>query len=86
MDTNKVITEKELFVNYALQVLPFFASKLSGKMLKRFDLFDDKELLKKELKELIYENSRDLMEIFKSYSDGIEMSFFHFNKPKNKES
>jgi len=84
MDANKILTEKQLFIDYALQIIPFYASKLSGKMLKRFDLFEDKEILKKELKELIYENSRDLSEIFKAYAEGIEMSIFAFNN-KNKE-
>ena len=84
MDTNKILTEKQLFIDYALQVIPFYASKLSGKMLKRFDLFEDKEILKKELKELIYENSRDLSEVFKAYGEGVEMSFFLFKQSKNK--
>lgn len=86
MDTNKILTEKELFSTYTASVLPFYASKLAGKLLKRFDLIQDREVLKSECKELIYEHFRDLKELIEAYSKGIEMSFFSFNKPQNKEN
>lgn len=86
MDQNKIPTEKELFSSYTSQVLPFYASKLCGKLLKRFDLFEDREILKKEIKELIYEHFRELKELIEAYGQGVEMSFFLFNKPQeNKE-
>lgn len=39
------------------------AQKLVGKCLKRFELTDDKELIKKEVKELLYEAMRDVRDI-----------------------
>jgi len=36
------------------------SQKIVGKCLKRFELTDDKELIKKEIKELIYESIRDI--------------------------
>ena len=36
------------------------AQKIVGKCLKRFELTDDKELIKKEIKELLYEAMRDV--------------------------
>ncbi len=41
-------------------ILESEAKKLVGKVCKRFELTDDKELIKKECKELIYESFRDI--------------------------
>ena len=42
-----------------------------GKILKRVDLFDDKETLKKEVKELIYEEYRALKALLEAHSNGL---------------
>ena len=42
-----------------------------GKILKRVDLFDDKETLKKEVKELIYEEYRALKALLETHSNGL---------------
>ena len=56
-----------------------WASALSGKMMKRFELTDDKELIKKEIKELLYENVRDLKLNIRAFSYGVK---FTKNTPK----
>lgn len=53
---------------------------LVGKVMKRFEILDDKEAIKKDVKELIYENHRDLKKIIKAFSLGIK---FITPKPKN---
>ena len=42
-----------------------------GKILKRIDIFDDKEVLKKEVKELIYEEYRALKALLEAHSNGV---------------
>lgn len=43
-------------------ILESEAKKLVGKICKRFELVDDKEIIKKECKELIYESFRDIID------------------------
>jgi len=42
-----------------------------GKILKRIDLFKDEETLKKEVKELIYEEYRSLKALLEAHSNGL---------------
>jgi len=42
-----------------------------GKILKRVDLFDDTNVLKKEIKELIYEEYRALKSLLEAHSNGL---------------
>jgi hypothetical protein len=69
---------KELLLTYLDEVISHESSKLVGKCLKRLEIIDDRETLKKELKELIYESSRELKDIFEAYSKGVEVSYFNF--------
>ena len=81
---------------YLDQVLAFESSKLVGKCMKRFEIIapeDDSnlvlqsliKLLKKEMKELIYESFRDLLDIMKAYDKGLENSYFKFTSKKEGE-
>jgi len=81
MDNSQVpITEKQQLLNYLEQVFSAEFPKLVGKVMKRFEILEDKEHLKKEIKELIYESSREMQDIFFSYSKGLEVSYFKFTK------
>ena len=42
-----------------------------GKILKRIDIFGDKETLKKEVKELVYEEYRTLKALLEAHSNGV---------------
>ena len=85
MDENKVPTEKELLLSYLDTVFSKEFAKLVGKLLKRIEILDDKEYLKKEIKELIYESSREMRDIFIAYSQGLEVSYFNLVPPKKSE-
>lgn len=58
MDNRLKIEESTL--NYICQKE---ASKIVGKCMKRFELSNDKEVIKSEIKELLYEFVRDLRDI-----------------------
>jgi hypothetical protein len=87
MEINKIPAEKKLFIDYLSRVIPFYSSKLVGKIFKRFDVIQDKEVLRLEIRELVYEHFRELKELVEAYGEGVEMSFFSFTKSetKNKE-
>jgi hypothetical protein len=80
MEENKMPSEKELLLSYLDTVFTKEFAKLVGKLLKRIEILDDKEYLKKEIKELIYESSREMRDIFLAYSAGLEVSYFSFVK------
>jgi hypothetical protein len=77
-------TEKQLLLSYLDEVLSSESSKLVGKLLKRVDIITDKEFLKKDIKELIYEQMREIRDIFIAYSNGIEVQYFNFKTNKEK--
>jgi hypothetical protein len=86
MEENKVPSEKEILLKYLDQVLSIFSQKLVGKLLKRHEIINDAETLKKETKELVYENFRDLRDVFEAYGQGLEMTQFIFKQKPSKEN
>jgi len=71
---------------YLEEIINFSASKLVGKVLKRFEIAQDREFIKKEAKELIYESFRDFRDILIAYDKGLEVSTFNFRKKGKKLS
>lgn len=56
------------------------AKTLVGKLMKRFEIIDDKEVLKKECKELVYEGFRYLNDMLKAYGTGQHFQWT-FDRP-----
>ena len=56
MENNNVILDLDLFKYLLTQE----SQRLVGKICKRFEISDDKEVIKKECKELIYEEFRNI--------------------------
>jgi len=65
---------------YLKQVEDLCSRSLVGKICKRFEIIDDKDILKKEVKELIYEGFRGFKELVEAYSTGVKF----ISKPKDK--
>jgi len=59
---------------YLDQITDEFAKCLVGKCMKRFELYDNKNQIKKAVKELIYENTRDLKVAIRAFSYGIKFN------------
>jgi len=76
MDNKLIIDEKLL--NFICQKE---ANKIVGKVCKRFELSDDKETIKKEIKELLYEFMRDLRDLLTI--NGKEA--IHLEKPNDRK-
>lgn len=58
--------------SYLKKVIDFTSSSLVGKLLKRFEILDDKQDVKKVCKELIYEEFRQLRDLIIGYDQGVE--------------
>lgn len=82
---NKIPSDKELIIEYLDSLFSTEGPKLVGKCLKRFEIIENRELLKKDIKELIYEEFRDLKEIAYAFGQGVELSRFRFVKPKKEQ-
>jgi hypothetical protein len=61
MDNRIKLTEETLN-----QIIDQEARKMVGIALKRFELIEDKEVLKKELKEVIYESFRNVRDMVRT--------------------
>ena len=66
-------------------ILDLEAQKTVGKVLKRFEIIDNKEILKKSIKELLYESFRDLRDILIALGRGLEPTVFKFKAKEKSE-
>lgn len=72
------ITEK-----YLEDSIKYVGSSLVGKLLKRFEILEDKNSIKAEAKELIYEEMRNFKNMLFAFNLGREVTVFEFKaKPK----
>ncbi len=89
-----ILTIKE---DYLKELIDYCSSSLVGKLMKRFEVFDDtnykeeskeawfRKTIKKEAKELIYESYRNFKELVISHDKGIDISIFSFKRPDSTE-
>lgn len=66
---------------YLKESVDYISSSLVGKLLKRFEILEDKNQIKAEAKELIYEEFRHLRDILLAFEKGREISIFKFKQP-----
>jgi len=77
--TNFIILDK----NELEDIIKLSSEKLVGKAMKRFEIIDNLPILKKNIKELIYEHYRDFKDLIDASSVGHSLSIYDF-KHKNK--
>ena len=65
------------------EVIDFSSKKAVGKIMKRFEIFDIDTPLKKEVRELIYENFRDMENLIVATGYGLGVTQFNFKKGKS---
>lgn len=61
------------------ELLNFHSSKTVGKVLKRLEISDNKEVIKTQIKEILYESHRDLRDLLIALNYGLEISIFNLN-------
>jgi hypothetical protein len=59
---------------YLDELMTEWTKCVMGQCMKRFELHNNDTVLKKEIKELIYENSRDLKVLIRSFSCGVKFN------------
>jgi hypothetical protein len=69
MDIKIILTESLLNLIFDQE-----SKKIVGKCMKRFELTDDKELIKKEIKELLYECLRDIKDMLLLNKESIKLT------------
>lgn len=57
---------------YLDQALKNTASSLVGEVMKRFEILENKEDIKSDTKELIYEKFRELKSVLKAFNYGVK--------------
>ena len=70
---------------YLKELIDFQSKKLVGKVLKRYEIVADRNSLKSETKELVYETFRDFYDLLESYTKGYEISIYKFKKENGTE-
>jgi hypothetical protein len=68
---------------YLDELISYTGKCLVGKMLKRFEIIDNKDIIKADAKELIYEEFRHLRDLIKSHNKGLNLNFFEFKTKEN---
>jgi hypothetical protein len=72
------ISEKDL-----QELIEFSSKKLVGKVMKRFDLYGESNVLKSEVKELVYEGIRDFKDLLIATSYGMGLTQINFKGREN---
>lgn len=70
---------------YLKESVDYISSSLVGKLLKRFEILEDKNQIKSEAKELIYEEFRHLRDVLLAFEKGREMSIFKFKQSPTRQ-
>ncbi len=65
---------------YLLEVIEHESKSLVGKVCKRFEIIENKNTLKAEVKELIYEEFRHLRDLLLAGGRGLEQKVFKFKE------
>ena len=66
------------------QLIRHMSKKVVGKSMKRFEIHDNVQVLKNEMRELIYEGFRDLKDLLIASGHGLDMTSFDFKTNKGK--
>jgi len=84
MESKAEIKEEKDFLKisdeYLEELISIRSKNLVGKVLKRFEIFDDKETIKSSCKELIYEEFRTLRDLLVAHNKGLNITVLKFVK------
>ena len=65
------------------ELIDYISSSLVGKVLKRFEILDDKNAIKLNVKELIYEEFRQFRDLIIAHNSGFNIRQFKFTPKKD---
>ena len=67
--------------DYLKELLEYTGKCLCGKLMKRFEIVENRDVLKSESKELVYEQIRQLRDLIIAHNRGLNITQFNFKKP-----
>lgn len=65
---------------YLLELLDYESKSLVGKVCKRFEIIENHNILKSEIKELIYEEFRHVRDLLLAGGRGLEQKVFKYRR------
>lgn len=77
--------ELKIKEEYLEELISHVGRSLCGKVMKRFEIIEDKNTLKNMIKETIYEEMRHFKDLLYSANAGFEMTQFIFKPKESKE-
>lgn len=69
--------------DYLKELISYSSKSLVGKIMKRFEILENKLTIQKESKELIYEEFRQLRDLVIAYDKGFTLTQFNFKSKKD---
>ncbi len=60
------------------EIIKFSSNKVVGKVLKRFEIHNNVSVLKKEIRELLFESMRDTKDLLIASGHGLSITQFKF--------
>lgn len=82
MSGNNMMNISEDYLN---ELIDYCGRSCCGKVLKRFEIIPDKDLLKASTKELIYESFRAFRDLLIAHNKGLQIHQFELKTKPNKE-
>jgi len=77
----KIILDED----YLKELIEYTSKSLVGKILKRFEIIENKEVIKADTKELIYEEFRQLRDLVYAHTRGLNITQVKFKKPNGED-
>lgn len=68
--------------DYLKELLDYMSKSMVGKLLKRFEILEDKDAIKAEAKELVYEEFRQLRDLMYAHNRGMNITQFKLTPQK----
>ena len=70
--------------SYLKELIDYCGRSLCGKLLKRFEIIEDRNVLKDNARELIYEEYRTFEKLLIAHNKGLDLQIYKFKRPKEK--
>jgi len=79
--------KKELRISeeYLTELISYCSRSCVGKVLKRYEIIANKDILKSTIKELIYESWRDFRDLLEAHNKGLNITQFNVKNSKEEK-
>jgi hypothetical protein len=71
----------QIEADYLKELMDYSGKSLVGKILKRFEIIENRDIIKSDVKELVYEEIRQLRDLIVAHNRGLNITQFNFKIP-----